>query len=207
MRPRPEGSKRCRLSEGYRRKGAWARIGFVAIGGLLGPAVAGRAILSGPVQEALKRAQPSLQLPGLLNAVLDAALPIIDAIQATEGVATLLAIETLIDQARSALAAPAGIDGDQAVELSRKTSENFVVELLRGAYARIRAEPGLAWKEIRSGTYRYVVPGLIAGGYAPPIISFVVEQANNLKPFVEQTFHNPALLQIIDVISKVGNVP
>jgi hypothetical protein len=30
MRPGPKVAKRCRLSEGYRSKGAWARIGFVA---------------------------------------------------------------------------------------------------------------------------------------------------------------------------------
>jgi hypothetical protein len=30
MRPQPKVAKRCRLSEGYRRKDAWARIGFGA---------------------------------------------------------------------------------------------------------------------------------------------------------------------------------
>ena len=118
--------------------------------------------------------------------------------------ATEAAVETLAEQVEAARTAPSGIDGDQAIELSRKTASNFVIELLRSAYAQVRAEPGFAWKEIRSGTYRYAVPGLIAGGYMPPIIAFVTEQASNLQLFVEQAFHNPTLLKIIEVISMVG---
>jgi hypothetical protein len=138
------------------------------------------------------------------TATVDLAATITEAVQVSEGVATAAAVDALVEQVEAARAAPAGTDGDQAIDLSRKTSSNFVIELLRSAYALLLAEPGFAWKEIRSGTYRYAVPGLIAGGYVPPVITFVVQEALNLKLFVEQAFHNPTLIQIIDVISRIG---
>jgi hypothetical protein len=138
------------------------------------------------------------------NAIINLAVTITEAVEKSEGLATEAAEETLTEQIEAARTAPAGIDGDQAVDLSRKTTSNFVIELLRVAYARIRAEPGFAWKEIRSGTYRYAVPGLLAGGYMPPVIAFVADQANNLKLFVEQAFQNPTLVKIIEIIATVG---
>jgi hypothetical protein len=134
---------------------------------------------------------------------LNLALPIAEAVQLSEGLATATAIEALTEQLEAARLAPSGIDGDQAVDLSRKTTANFIAELLRAAYARVRAEPGFAWKEIRAGTYRYAGPALIAGGYISPIVTFVAAQGGNLKLFVEQAFHNPTLVQIIELISKV----
>jgi hypothetical protein len=63
-------------------------------------------------------------------------------------------VESELEVGRSA---PAGIDGDQAVDLSRKTASNFIAEILRVAYGPIRkliatgnAEAGFAWKEIRA---------------------------------------------------------
>src|SRR5262249_9230043 len=97
---------------------------------------------------------------------------------------------------------PPSVDGDQALELSRRTTQNFLITLLRGAYARIRTEVGFGWKEVRSGTYCYAVPGLIASGHMPQIIAFVVEHANNLKQFAQTALNNPTLLHIIDVISR-----
>jgi hypothetical protein len=75
---------------------------------------------------------------------------------------------------------------------------------LRSAYARVRAEPGFAWKEYRAGVYRSLGAVTAAGLVGWPVISFVVNNAQVLRMFVEQTFHNSTLLQIIDVISKVG---
>jgi hypothetical protein len=132
--------------------------------------------------------------------IADLALPIAKAVQESEGLATTAAIEVLTEQMEAARNAPPGLDGDQAVNLSRKTTGNFIVALLRSA----REEIGFAWKEIRAGTYRYAGPALIAGGYVSPIITFVAAQASNLKLFVEQAFHNPTLVQIIEVISKFG---
>ena len=136
--------------------------------------------------------------------IVDLALPIAEAVQVSEGLATAAAIDALAEQLEAARLAPPEIDGDQAVDLSRKTTGNFIAELLRLAYARVRAEPGFAWKEIRAGTYRYTGPALIAGGYISPLVTFVAAQASNLKLFVEQAFHNPTLIQIIDVISKIA---
>jgi hypothetical protein len=136
--------------------------------------------------------------------VVDLALPIAKAVQESEGVATAVATDALMEQIEAARDAPPGLDGEQAVDLSRKTTGNFVAELLRLAYARVRGEPGFAWKEIRAGTYRYTGPALIAGGYVSPIVAFVTAQASNLRLFVEQVFHNPTLVQIIDVVSKLG---
>jgi hypothetical protein len=135
----------------------------------------------------------------------DLALPIAEAVQAS-GLATTAALEALTEQLNAARLAPPGLDGDQAVDLSRKTTGNFIVELLRSAYASVRAEPGFAWKEFRAGTYRYGGPALIAGGYVSPIVTFVAAQAGNLRLFVEQVSHNTTLVQIIDVISTFGKI-
>jgi hypothetical protein len=136
------------------------------------------------------------------EAIVQLASPIAVAAQSPEGLATTAAIEALTEQLEAARLAPPGLDGDQAIDLSRKTAGNFIAELLRSAYIRVRGEVGFAWKETRAGTYRYAGPALIAGGYVSPIIAFVADQASNLRLFVEQAFHNPTLVQIIDVISK-----
>jgi hypothetical protein len=133
-------------------------------------------------------------------ATLDVAFRIVSAVKASEGLATPAAIEALSEQVEAARGAPAGIQGDQAFDLSRKTSSNFVVELLRSAYARVRAEPGFAWKEYRAGTYRGLGALTAAGLVGLPIITFVASNAETLKAFVEQAFHDPALIRIIDVI-------
>jgi hypothetical protein len=142
------------------------------------------------------------------QAEVDAALPIVRAVQRAEGLATPAAIEALTEQAEAARNAPAGINGDQAIDLSRKTSGNFVVEILRLALARVRAESGFALKEIRAGAYRGVgaigaVTGIPAAFvYHQEIISFIVDNADALKMFVDHAFHNPALIRIIEVISQ-----
>jgi hypothetical protein len=164
-------------------------------------------IVGDPAGRELDRVRLGPQEREVAKATIDLAVPIAEAVQGSDGLATAAAIEAFVEQIEAARSAPPGVDGDQAIDLSRKTASNFVAELLRGAYARIRAETGFAWKEIRAGTYRYAVPGLIVGGYVPPIIRFVVEHTDNLKLFAQQTFNNPTLVQIIDLISKVGNVP
>jgi hypothetical protein len=135
-----------------------------------------------------------------------AAAPIVKALQHSENVATPTAIEAVAEQAETAKTAPAGIVGDQAIELSRKTTGNFVAELLRNAYASVRKEAGFAWKESRGGFYRAagantlnVVAGsvIVAG-----IISFVVRNADILKAFVTTSWHNPTLVEIIDFIVR-----
>jgi hypothetical protein len=137
------------------------------------------------------------------QAVLDAARPIIEAVGTSQGVATTAAVETLTEQIEAARDVAPGIDGDQAIELSRKTSSNFIVTLARSAYASLRSEPGFAWKEYRAGAYRGLGAMTVAGLTGWQIISFVQNNAEALKTFVEHAFHNPTLIQIIEVISKI----
>jgi len=142
------------------------------------------------------------------SAVINFAVTITEAVHESEGLATADAVETLADQVEAARTAPSGIDGDQAVELSRKTTGNFVIELLRAAYFRVRAEAGFALKEFRAGVYRGfgTATAKVAGLAGLAFISFVATNAQVLKVFVEQALHNPALLKIIDFISTFGGV-
>jgi hypothetical protein len=78
--------------------------------------------------------------------------------------------------------------------------------ILRSACARVRAEPRFAWKEYRAGVYRGLGAVTAAGVAGWPIISFVANNAQALKSFVEETLHNSTLIKIIEVISKVGAV-
>jgi hypothetical protein len=138
--------------------------------------------------------------------ILGVALQIVAGVRKSEGLATPAAVEALTEQVEAARDAPAGIDGNQAIDLSRKTSSNFVIELLRSAYARVRAEPGVALKEFRFGYYRGLgnltaVGSVAAAGGA---IAFVVTYAEPLKTFVMQAFHNPALTRIIDAIVRAS---
>jgi hypothetical protein len=140
------------------------------------------------------------------NAIVYLAVTITEAVQTSEGLATAAAIEALVEQVEAARTAPPGIDGDQAIDLSRKTTSNFVIELLRSACARVRAEPRFAWKEYRAGVYRGLGAVTAAGVAGWPIISFIANNAQALKSFVEETLHNSTLIKIIEVISKVGAV-
>ncbi|HTC06894.1 MAG TPA: hypothetical protein VK749_26075 [Xanthobacteraceae bacterium] len=139
------------------------------------------------------------------DVALDLAETIAEAVQTSEGLATPAAVDTLVEQVESARTAPAGVDGDQAVELSRKTVGNFVSELLRSGYAFCRAEALFGAKETRAGAYRAVGAGA-AVAVGPYAIKFIVENAQVLTAFVEQTFHNPALIKIIELISSSGVV-
>ena len=139
------------------------------------------------------------------NATLNLALTITEAVHVSVGLATADAVEALVEQVEAARTATPGIDGDQAVELSRKTASNFVIELLRSAYARVRKEPGFAWKEYRAGVYRGLGAVTVAGLAGWPVISFIANNAQALKMFAEQIFHNPTLVKIIDIISSLGS--
>jgi hypothetical protein len=137
--------------------------------------------------------------------VVVAGAPVVKALQQSNNVATPVAIEAVVEQAETAKTAPAGIDGDQAIDLSRKTTGNIVSELLRSV---IRGEPAFAWNEYRAGIYRAggtATAGAI--GYAvynnwPAIVSFVARNADALKEFVTAAWHNPALVEIIERIAR-----
>jgi hypothetical protein len=115
--------------------------------------------------------------------VVVAAALVVKALQQSDNVATPVAIEAVVEQAETAKTAPAGIDGDQALDLSRKTTGNFVAELLR----RVIRELAFAWKEYRAGIYRAGGTATAGGiSYAaynnwPAIVSFVARNADALR--------------------------
>jgi hypothetical protein len=139
--------------------------------------------------------------------VIAAAIPIVEAIEHSENVATPLAVEAVAEQAEAAKNALPGIHGDQAIDLSRKTTGNFVSELLRSAYSLCRGEGAVAWKEFRAGIYRAAgtatFNAVAASASLTGIIWFVVRYADALKGFVTASWHNPTLVEIIDFIVRV----
>ncbi len=143
------------------------------------------------------------------------AAPIAWAASESESPVTPTARETLTEQVDAAIDAQDDINGDQAAELARKTTGNFVSELLRRAYAPIRQlgaiatnEAKFAQKEIRAGLYRSTGAAAFAGlaGYIywQPISSFVVRHADALRAFVTEAYQNPKLVEIIDWIVRVA---
>jgi hypothetical protein len=131
-------------------------------------------------------------------AIVRAAVPIVEAVKASEGLATAAVKEALAEQVGAALDAPPGVNGDQAIELARRTNENFIVKILHAGRDFLRAEPGFAWKEMRAGVYR----GLAQSAAIPAIITFIIEYADKLKVFVGQAFHDPTLVNLIDEIVR-----
>ena len=104
-------------------------------------------IVGDPTGHELDRVRLGPQERDEVKGVVEAAAPIVEAVGASEGLATAAAIEALSEQMASARNAPPGVDGDQAIDQSSKTSTNFVIATLRSAYAHIRAESGFAWKK------------------------------------------------------------
>ena len=116
-------------------------------------------------------------------------------------------MEAVAEQAEAAKNALPGIHGDQAIDLSRKTTGNFVSELLRSAYSLCRDEGAVAWKEFRAGIYRAAGTAtfntVAASASLTGIICFGVRYADALKGFVTASWHNPTLVEIIDFIVRV----
>jgi hypothetical protein len=142
------------------------------------------------------------------------AAPIARAAAEAQSPVTSAAQETLIEQVGAAIDAPDDINGDQAVELARKTAGNFVSELLRRAYTPVQKLGGvvtgeikLALKEYRAGIYRAAGTTTFAGLsylYWPEISSFVVRNADALRAFATAAYQNPKLVEIIDLIVRAA---
>jgi hypothetical protein len=99
-------------------------------------------------------------------------------------------------------AAP-GIDGDQAIDLSRKATGNFVAKIMQHIYVLARGEAAFAWEKGRAGIYGAGGTGLyVAYNNWPAIVSFVSKNADALKEFATAAWHNPALVEIIDWIAR-----
>jgi len=88
---------------------------------------------------------------------------------------------------------------------------------LRRAYAPVREatkfESGVAWKGIREGAYRAVGAGLVTAAatdllsvtsFYGTFANFVARHAESLISYVTKVFQNPALIDIINWISKFG---
>jgi hypothetical protein len=103
--------------------------------------------------------------------LVDAAVPIVEAVRVSDRIATAGAVETLIEQIDAARDAPAGVDGDQAIELSRKTNANFALTLVRSGLALLRGEAGFAWEKARGAVYGVAGTGAIS--YRNEIITFI----------------------------------
>jgi hypothetical protein len=134
--------------------------------------------------------------------VVDAALPIVEAVQASDGVATTEAVGALTEQIQAACDAASSpdVNSDQAVELGRKTISNFVVELLRRSYSSILALPGMTLKDARAGIVGTAAWEALV--HHQELIKIVAQNADKLKAFVDQAFQNPDLARIIDIIAQ-----
>jgi hypothetical protein len=132
--------------------------------------------------------------------VVAAGAPVIAALKDSENVATPAAMEAVAEQAEAAKAAPPGIDGDQANELSRKTTGNFVSEMLRIAYRLVGKGTTFVGKEIVAGALRKIGGDAVAD--APQLIALIVQIPEELKNFVTTAWHDPALADIIDRITQ-----
>ena len=115
------------------------------------------------------------------------------------------------------------IHARQAQELARGTTQNLVVQILRGGHqiAQELQNPsseeaknfakeykaGL-YKEVAAWTVRGAVAGVAGAGaavyyYGLPFFEFVVAQAPWLKAYLAITFQNPELVRIVDVVEAI----
>jgi hypothetical protein len=101
-------------------------------------------IVGDPIGRELDEVRLGPQERQITRAAVDAAMPVVEAVGASEGLATAAAVEALTEQVEAARVAPADVVGDQAVTLSRNTSSNFVITLLRSAYVWLKGELGSA---------------------------------------------------------------
>jgi hypothetical protein len=124
------------------------------------------------------------------------AAPIIEALKQSNYVATEGAKQTVAEQAEVAKGAPADINGDQAIALSQKTTRNFVIELMRGTYQRIRSVGGFVRKEIIAGALRKIGADFV-DGIEPQFVAFVAQISDALKNYVAHAWPDHALNQIL----------
>jgi shikimate kinase len=128
---------------------------------------------------------------------------------------------TALRAALAAAALPADtVHTRQAQELARGTTQNLVVQILRGGH-RIASElqdptseeSKTFAKEYKAGIYKemasWTVRGAIAGAaattylYGVPFFEFVVTQGPWLKAYLVVAFQNPELVRIVDVITAI----
>jgi hypothetical protein len=129
------------------------------------------------------------------------AAPIIDALRQSNNVATERAKQSAAEQAEAAKDAPIGINGDQAIDISQKTTRNFVIELVRRAYQRVRTAGGFARKEIVAGALRKFGADFVDGA-EPQFVAFLAQISDALKNYVAHAWPDHALNQIVALILR-----
>ena len=158
---------------------------------------------------------------------LDAAKPILDAAAADRGITTAGAAATIEVGLAAAEQSTDNIHTRQAQVLVRGTSQNLVVQILRGAYRIAQElqnpqsdEARHFAKEYKSGIYKklgeWTVTGSVAAAsasvavgtgalyyYGTPFFEFVVTQEPWLKAFLAVAFDNPQLTQIVDWVTAL----
>jgi hypothetical protein len=139
---------------------------------------------------------------------------------ATEtNIVTKEAQEVLQEQVDGVRLASDGLFGRQAAEFGRKSLRNFVSELFRRTSARVngvlkstKTELGLAGKLAKEGAYRAAGPAFGisviseatgATNVHADFFRFIAHHADALSAYVMKAFQNPALLEIINWISRV----
>src|SRR5262249_2564046 len=133
----------------------------------------------------------------------EAAAPLVEAVAGSD-IATPAAKEAVAEQLAAARAAipSSEVDEGRAAAVARNTLGNFFLKVVE--------EVKFAWEQSRSAAYKAgTVTGLATVyGYRDEIIKFVVDNAAQLKVFLEQAFHNPALLRFIDALVEASqNMP
>jgi hypothetical protein len=147
--------------------------------------------------------------------------PAIDDATANAQIATEAARESLKEQVENVEAAGDNLAIRQANDFGRRSVRNFVGELLRRAYAPVRAtlqaaksETGAAWKGVREGAYRAAGAAFITGAasdmagitnFHGAFVNFVTHYADVLSAYVMQAFNNPMLVEIIKWIVRFSS--
>ncbi len=120
-------------------------------------------------------------------------------------IATPVVSSLLEEQIDGSINAPDTIDGDQAVDLARQTSSNFIITIVKSGLSAVRAALGNefsnAWKCFSAGIYTTI--GGIAVLQHEQIIGFILRHADKLSSYIGTVIENPTVLQIIDFIVKL----
>jgi hypothetical protein len=175
-------------------------------------------VLGDPLLMELDAARPGPQELKAAKEELEAFTPVLTAIVGNPNVATEAASEALQEQAGSVNAAGENLFERQAADFGRRSMRNFAGELLRRAYAPVRAalhlaktEAGFALKGIREGAYRYAGAALAAAGVSDlmgatkiysTFVVFVAHHAAALTAYIAKAFQNPTLIEIINWIVR-----
>ena len=116
--------------------------------------------------------------------------------------ATQAARDALEEQTASGERAPEGALGDKDAALARDSSGNFVLSMLRKAYAAVKAKLPDVSDALIKGAANGVAKKIVDDHW-PQIIEFVHRHAAELTAFIHNAFNAPGLSHIIELIKKL----